>query len=393
MSYSSKYTISTIAKREMKQSFRSKGIILTIAILFLAIIGVTGFSSYKLTFAQTDSNEAIATVNLDDQLLHDSGYTLVKTDTRAEAEQLITTGEVSGALVLERQTITMLHPSTPRPEHVTLATQLADRLAITHGLEQHQLDVSQFFSHLPVYTVDTEMVSSAKHGHTAGQQWNLHAALVGLFLLMLSITLFASTIGARVTEEKSSRIIEIIVSAVKPADVLAGKIIGNVVFGTCATGLLFLSGLVSLHFTGLLQANEISLSIALALLAAYFIGLLFFSALYAAAGSMVQRSEDLQSTQMPIMLLIFAVLYSPIIFFPQVDTTWMQALAWIPPLSIGYAPLQFAAGNLGGIEFSIVMVATLCTTAIVIRISAYIYVNAILHNDSKLHWRDFIRRS
>lgn len=67
----------------------------------------------------------------------------------------------------------------------------------------------------------------------------------------------------------------------------------------------------------------------------------FFGALYVAAGALVQRTEDLQSTQA--------------ILFGKLDTWWMQLFAWLSPLTIGNAPLQYASGYMNLAQFSLSM--------------------------------------
>ena len=162
-------------------------------------------------------------------------------------------------------------------------------------------------------------------------------------------------------------------------------------FGTVATGIIIGCGAIALKVSGILGDNQFSWSIAPALLVAFVLGITFFSSLYAAAGAMVQRTEDLQSTQSPIMLLIFAVLYTPTVFFTQLDSTWMRIIAWIPPFSIGHAPLQYAAGNMTSLQFILSMLFMFALTLIVIRASARIYTTAILYNGAPLKWLQVLK--
>ena len=91
------------------------------------------------------------------------------------------------------------------------------------------------------------------------------------------------------------------------------------------------------------------------------------------------------------MLLIFAVLYTPTVFFTQLDSTWMRIIAWIPPFSIGHAPLQYAAGNMTSLQFILSMLFMFALTLIVIRASARIYTTAILYNGAPLKWLQVLK--
>ncbi|WP_297186520.1 hypothetical protein [uncultured Corynebacterium sp.] len=66
------------------------------------------------------------------------------------------------------------------------------------------------------------------------------------------------------------------------------------------------------------------------------------------------------------MFPIFVTLYTPAIFFGKVDTWWMQLFAWLPPLSIGNAPLQYASGYMNLAQFSLSMLLMAVITAITV---------------------------
>ena len=86
------------------------------------------------------------------------------------------------------------------------------------------------------------------------------------------------------------------------------------------------------------------------------------------------------------MFPIFVTLYTPAIFFGKVDTWWMQLFAWLPPLSIGNAPLQYASGYMNLAQFSLSMLLMAVITAITVYHVAKIYKFAILNNGSKISW-------
>ena len=86
------------------------------------------------------------------------------------------------------------------------------------------------------------------------------------------------------------------------------------------------------------------------------------------------------------MFPIFVTPYTPAIFFGKVDTWWMQLFAWLPPLSIGNVPLQYASGYMNLAQFSLSMLIMATITAITVYYVAKIYKFAILNNGSKISW-------
>ena len=389
--YSSPHIIATVARREIRNSLRSKGIMLTLVLVLVALVGGIMFGSHQLNSPGAAAKKTVAVSNIDPTIFEGTGFTAISVANAEACRQMVTDGDAAAAFSLDSDTLDFIHKGTAFSELETLAQTVSQQISLYRALETVGVSPAQLAASAPMLSVTEHYLEADNDDRANRNQWNVWAALIGIVILMLALTLFANSVGSRVTEEKSSRIIELIVASVKPTDFLSGKILGNVVFGTVAMGIIIGCGAIALKVSGILGDNQFSWSIAPALLVAFVLGITFFSSLYAAAGAMVQRTEDLQSTQSPIMLLIFAVLYTPTVFFTQLDSTWMRIIAWIPPFSIGHAPLQYAAGNMTSLQFSLSMLFMFALTLIVIRASARIYTTAILYNGAPLKWLQVLK--
>lgn len=389
--YSSPHIIATVARREIRNSLRSKGIMLTLVLVLVALVGGIMFGSHQLNSPGAAAKKTVAVSNIDPTIFEGTGFTAISVANAEAGRQMVTDGDAAAAFFLDGDTLDFIHKGTAFSELETLAQTVSQQISLYRALETVGVSPAQLAASAPMFSVTEHYLEADNDDRANRNQWNVWAALIGIVILMLALTLFANSVGSRVTEEKSSRIIELIVASVKPTDFLSGKILGNVVFGTVAMGIIIGCGAIALKVSGILGDNQFSWSIAPALLVAFVLGITFFSSLYAAAGAMVQRTEDLQSTQSPIMLLIFAVLYTPTVFFTQLDSTWMRIIAWIPPFSIGHAPLQYAAGNMTSLQFSLSMLFMFALTLIVIRASARIYTTAILYNGAPLKWLQVLK--
>lgn len=389
--YSSPHIIATVARREIRNSLRSKGIMLTLVLVLVALVGGIMFGSHQLNSPGAAAKKTVAVSNIDPTIFEGTGFTAISVANAEAGKQMVTDGDAAAAFFLDSDTLDFIHKGTAFSELETLAQTVSQQISLYRALETVGVSPAQLAASAPMLSVTEHYLEADNDDRANRNQWNVWAALIGIVILMLALTLFANSVGSRVTEEKSSRIIELIVASVKPTDFLSGKILGNVVFGTVAMGIIIGCGAIALKVSGILGDNQFSWSIAPALLVAFVLGITFFSSLYAAAGAMVQRTEDLQSTQSPIMLLIFAVLYTPTVFFTQLDSTWMRIIAWIPPFSIGHAPLQYAAGNMTSLQFSLSMLFMFALTLIVIRASARIYTTAILYNGAPLKWLQVLK--
>ncbi|QPK79076.1 ABC transporter permease [Corynebacterium lizhenjunii] len=391
MAYSSSNTIMSVAAREIRQSLRSRGIMVTLSILLIVLVAGPFIGAHFLNQDSDPSERTIVLVGIDPSPISDPDFLIEAASNPTDVESRVRDGDIAAAFIHEGEQLTFVHDGQPSPRLQAFAQTLQHDMSLSATLNELGLSAEQFAAATPTIELVEKQVDNNVEPTPDRNEWDLSATLGGIFILMMSVTLFAANVGARVTEEKSSRIIELIVATVKPLDFLAGKIIGNVSFAVAATAAVLGVGTLSLRASGILHSTELNWSLIPVLFVSYFLGLLFFSSMYAAAGAMVQRTEDLQSTQMPIMLLIFVIVYTPATFFSQVDSDWMYWLAWIPPLSVGHAPLQYAAGNFSTWQFCLSMFLLLAFTTATIWLVARIYRIAILHNSSKLTWRQALR--
>lgn len=391
--YSSASTIATVARREMAVAAKNRGIMVTLAILLVLIIAGIALASYGVSRGSSAAPEKVAVVGVAEESFADTGYEALPVADRAAAEDAVFSGDAEAALVpADGGGWDLLVDGSAPMRLTTLAHQITGADAMTRALELLGVDPAAFAAALPDAGVTQVDISDAS-GIEADPDsfFSVLIALAGVVIVFFAIMFFAANIGSRITEEKSSRVVEIILAAVRPVDFLAGKIIGNAIFGFLASAALILVGAVGLAVSGLLEDFTFDWSLIVILLITFILGLLFFGSLYAAAGAMVQRTEDLQSTQMPVLILVMISIYVPAFGWSSVDSTWMQVLAWIPPFSVGVVPLQYAAGNMSGLEVAGSFALMALVTLAAIRLVARIYRASILHNGQKMGWLQALR--
>ncbi|MEE2035257.1 ABC transporter permease, partial [Rhodococcus chondri] len=141
-------------------------------------------------------------------------------------------------------------------------------------------------------------------------------SIVAVILLYMQILLFGTYVAMGVVEEKSSRVVELLLSTLRPLQLLWGKI-----FGIGAVGLLQLTaygvvGVGASLATGTLTITGTAIGVLAGTIGWFVLGFAFFAVLYAAAGSMVSRQEDVNSTSGPLMMIILVMFFAA---FSSVD--------------------------------------------------------------------------
>jgi ABC-2 type transport system permease protein len=143
-------------------------------------------------------------------------------------------------------------------------------------------------------------------------------AYIGAFLLYMVIMLYAVAVMRATLEEKTNRIVEVIISSMKPWHLMLGKILGVGAVSMTQMGIWLLSGVLmfTMGLPMLISARPEMASMAevieflpgfglLALFVGYFVfGFFMYSALYAAVGAMCNSDEEAQQAQWPIMMLL-----------------------------------------------------------------------------------------
>lgn len=182
-----------------------------------------------------------------------------------------------------------------------------------------------------------ESTRITKAGQKAtGEDWvEKVVPLIAVVLLLMAILVGASYLLMSTVEEKSSRVMEVLLSGISPMQLLAGKVIGQ---GSVGLIILVVYGSVAVATASVFDITKFISPVTLALLVAFFlIGYFMFAALFAAVGSAVNDAREAQALQGPLMGVVMLLIYLAI-FAGMNDTnsTLMRVLSFIP-LSLPFA--------------------------------------------------------
>jgi ABC-2 type transport system permease protein len=203
---------------------------------------------------------------------------------------------------------------------------------------------------------------------------------VGLVALLIVLVFYGQAVAQGVTEEKSSRVVELLLTTLSPRRLLAGKVVG---IGLLGLAQLLLAGSAAL-LAGRLAGGAGLPSAApetVALVLLWFVlGYIFYSVAFAAAGALVSRQEDLATAMTPINVVLIAAFYLALIVSnANPNGTVARIAAFVPPLSPMVVPARMVLGNMTAIGLVIAIAIDLLATAGLIMLAARIYERAILH--------------
>ena len=224
-----------------------------------------------------------------------------------------------------------------------------------------------------------------------GDEERKGVAFVASLLLYLQLIVFGLAVASGVVEEKSSRVIEVLMAAVPPRALLAGKIIGIGLLGLLQLALTAVVGLGVAAATGAIDVRSADLGTLGVVLAWFVLGYLFYAAIYAISGVIVSRQEDLQSSSTPVTLILVA---GYLVAFPVVEepaSSLAVILSLVPFTSPIVMPVRVAVGEASGAEIAASLGILVAAIALLIPLGARIYEGAVLRMGKPMKLREALR--
>ncbi len=329
-------------------------------------------------------------------------------------------GEIEGYLVIPHEILDgqgkalFYHGGTAG---MTVTSRIhSDVQRVVRDIRLDRLDTPAEVRQVLADRVQTEHLTISAEGEEAADTgfYMILGFIMG-FIIYGAMFGYGAVIMRSVMEEKTSRIVEVIASSVRPFELLMGKVAGVALLGltqfaiwaVAGAVLMAAAGPVLAYFTAsgpeTAQAAEaaaeaaafsippISPMIWIGFVLFFLLGFLIYSALYAAVGSAVDQESDSQQLQLPIIMLIIV----PIMFlFPVSDdpsSTLAVVLSMIPFFAPILMPVRMAVLQIPFWQLGATIVLMILTFVILIWMSARIYRTGILMYGKKASFRELWR--
>jgi ABC-2 type transport system permease protein len=213
------------------------------------------------------------------------------------------------------------------------------------------------------------------------------------FILFGSVSTLGYAMGSSVATEKSSRVIELLVSAVRPAQLLVGKFFGLMLATLTQLALLAVITIGENAAAGGIPIDRANIELAVMGAAWAAVVFAFFAALYAIVGASVSRQEDLQSAAQPLSFLATAMTLVGLLAFAQPDTALVRNAAFIPLLSPIPMMIRWAGGEASLAQALLSLALMAVAVVIVALLASRSFSNALLRFGGRVPLREAIRRT
>ncbi|HEX8185001.1 MAG TPA: ABC transporter permease [Blastocatellia bacterium] len=207
---------------------------------------------------------------------------------------------------------------------------------VSRRLARAGLDSARISDYTSPVDVERKKLGSEGEAQEGSGEGTFIIAFVMLFFIYMSVLFYGLFVMRGVIEEKQSRIVEVVISSVKPTQMMLGKLIGIGLVGLTQVGIWALSAaLLSIFGASVFSSRGVTLPNIPPVLFVYFVtffvlGYFLYATLYAMVGAMVSSEEDAQQAQMPVTLLIVVpmMLFTMVMANPNSGTS--IALSMIP---------------------------------------------------------------
>lgn len=395
-----------VMKFTMKDMIKRKSFIIS-TIIFLIMI-VVGFNIPNILKSINGEDTSDKLVIVDEENIFegsleslknvDTGYEIEISNSKyEEIKEKINNDEIESAIIVEKTNNnvkiryivknTTMMANVP-DDIISMMNSLYSNLQISKlGLTESQLQ-----SITPNFDYELEQTEEEK------ANGNVFAIMLLSIVLFYAIYFCAYQVSSSITTEKTSKIIETLVTSTSPKTIVLGKTIGIGVVGLLQLILLVGTALISAKafldpelINSILDISAITPYLGIITIIYFILGYLAYALLYALTGSTVSKPEDIQSANGPVAML--AVIGFYLSYFTMMNpTSSLNVFASIFPISSPFCmPFRIMMGLASTTDVLISIAVLIITILIIAKVTIKIYSNAILNYGTKMGIKDIMK--
>ncbi len=392
--------IALVTRREVVAGLTKKPFIIATAIMLVLIVAGAFVADYFAS--QTAEETAVRTIGVTEDvaelapLIRASGEALGVT---IETEDVA--GRTAAETALADESIDAFLSGSTDDLHLLFqsATIVAITQAVTSAAQTQALS-----GEITSLGGDPALVAQAVQGATPtisfvedpaaieGPQY--FVAMISVALLFFALINSGSQIAIGVVEEKSSRVVEILLATLRPSQLFAGKVIGNGIVGLLQVLLYALAFLLVATVTGALAELEVNLGSQFAWLLVWFLlGFALYAVLWGSLASLVSRQEDIGTITAPVTILMLVPFYTAVFMVPtNPDGAAVRALSQIPFFAPFMMPMRTGFSTVPLWELITAVAFCLVAIPLLVWLAAKVYHRGVLHTGARLTVREALTR-
>lgn len=373
-----------VTRREVVSRITDKSFLLGTAFMVVLIAGFIGFTAWQenrtdeVTLAATPDAVAMATAVKDGAGAVDDAVevTLLEVDDQDAAEAALTDDRADA----------WLHPVDGGWQLTSESSEQGSLTDVVTAVVRQQV-LSDNAAGAGTTVEALEAGSTVTTDFLRGDADKAAVAdavgFVFVFLFYFAALVFGMQLASSVIEEKQSRIVEIIAAAIPLRQLLAGKVLGNTALAVIQLLTYLVVGLVGLSFTSFKSYIPDLTGPTAWFLAFFLAGFVALACLWAVAGSLASRAEDLQSTSTPLTMLMLVMFFGGL----SLDGRAQVIASFVPPVSAVVMPKRILAGGVEWWEPLVALGLLAAFAAVTVWVGERLYRRALLQTGGRVSLR------
>jgi ABC-2 type transport system permease protein len=311
--------------------------------------------------------------------------TVHRYDDAASATAALRDGSVDA--VLDGTQVTGLHTV---PSQLNLALQAAEVSLRIEGVIQRLGGDAQDVASLSDATPLDVGVLEAGDPH---RDENGAIAFIGVLLLYGQLFGYGVWVASGVIEEKASRVVELLLSTIRARQLMLGKIVGIGLLGLGQLAFIASFAITLAVVMGIIHVPLTAIGAAGLVLGYFILGYAFYASLFAVAGSLVTRMEELQNALVPINLVILVSFIISIGALQSPDGTLVRIASILPTSSALAMPIRIVLGSAAPWEIALSIGLLVGCAALFVPLAGRLYAGAVLRTGARVKLREAWRAS
>ncbi len=384
--------VGRVALREMRTRFTAKATIVSTAILLVLIVGAIVAVSI-ITSKPTQQLEigiASETAQLSESLeqtaqAQDTDLGLHADLSADEGRRQVIDGDLAAYLSGDPANPQVAFDGDPNQKVMEIVAAAVQSHALAEAISAAGGDPQQVMAEVATAAPTTVNLSETR------SLANIDPVTIVTTFVITSLLLFAliqsaSMVSVGVVEEKSSRVVEILLATIRPTQLLAGKVLGVGVVALSQVILFAVGGFITAQATGVLDGFELSFGSAIGMLLLWFLlGFAIYVVLVGGLSSLVSRQEDIGAVTTPMVFGMMIPFYLGIYLVPNApEAIATKVLSQIPFFSPFMMPVRVAFDTAA--TWEVVLAVALCLVFIpaLIWLGGRVYGRAVLNTGGRM---------
>ena len=270
----------------------------------------------------------------------------------------------------------------------TVVTAAIGQVAAVERAEELGIDLGDLGDVFAPVDVSTRFVDGSEDTEDVRRG----AGLFGLLLAFLLPQIFGQLTLLSIVEEKSTRVVEILLSHIRPATLLVGKVLGLCSLAAVQLVLLVLGMVGSLLASDVVDIPSSVWQFVPLFTVSIIGGLLIYNTLFALLGSLISRQEDGAEVLLPLFVpLMLGYFVGQSAVLGDAESVWAKVLTWFPLTMPMLLPVRVARDAIGPVEIVVSIALLVATVWLLIRLASRVYEYTLLRTGARVGWGEFLR--